>query len=665
MKKKVLDNQNAVTTEKKEGVSRRSFLTGAGGIGAAAAVAATTGMLGSRALGKTSDAPCAERVTEELPIPADAAAPKTTEYQCDVLVIGGGFAGLNAAVAAGKAGRSVLLVDKGRPGYSGLSPFVSSHRWFDPDFGDDAQAFRDCIMRGSDYIANMDWFEVWITDSKETYQRLMDWEILTQYPKASKAGDYAKNEDFPGYREKFATNDRRTKFIKVLKDNGIAYIDHTMITDVIEEDGKVVGAMGFDVPSAAVVTIHARAVVMCTGGGSYKPSGFPTGGDTFDGEYIGYHLGLPIVGKEFDDFHQTLSYAAGNSFPNNSWTYLENIWLCGGDISAENAAQYATIKARIMVLGRVKSALSGLGNNDGTDIEDLSKASAGRRGGTLSKNPNDPRTGKDNDSMPKGDIYGAAVGMCSHLSSGIFCGLDDLVGDTGFPGLYVAGDGSNGSVATGAAYPNGVGFTSSFCATQGWRAGKAAAKYAGGAETAKIPADKASSTAKEIRAPLSLKKGLDPNWARDVLQAVMAPYWIHIVKSEQTLSGALAQIEYMRDEVVPKLMAASAHDLRLCHEMKHKVLSAEMKLRAGLERKESRGLHYRADYPYRDDQNFLAYMTVRKGKDGSMTVSKVDIKDEWKGDLSEDYTKRYGWRFPGETEAKGLPPEKETQGWHK
>jgi succinate dehydrogenase/fumarate reductase flavoprotein subunit len=141
----------------------------------------------------------------------------------------------------------------------------------------------------------------------------------------------------------------------------------------------------------------------------------------------------------------------------------------------------------------------------------------------------------------------------------------------------------------------------------------------------------------------------------------MAPFWIHIVKTEQTLNGALAQVECMQDQVVPKLMAASSHDLRLCHEMKHKVLNAEMKLRASLKRKESRGLHYRSDYPYRDD-NFLCYITVQKGDNGSMTLSKVDIKDEWKGDLAPNYTKRYGWRFPGETEAKGLPPEKKNTG---
>lgn len=655
MEKDVKNIQKPAASEMHGGPSRRAFLTGAGGVGAAVAVAAT-GLLAHPALSEASSASPAKPVTEEL-IPTEVAAPKTTEYQCDVLVIGGGFAGLNAAVAASKQGKSVVLVDKGRPGYSGLSPFPSSHRWFDKDFGDDAQTYKNCVMQGSEYIANLDWYQVWIDESKETYKRLTEWEILTQFPKASQAGDYYDKLDFSGYRRKFAGNDRRAKFTKVLDNNGITYVERTMITNAIEQGGKIIGAMGFDVPSGAVITFSAKAIVLCTGGGSYKPSGFPTGTDTFDGEYIGYNLGLSIVGKEFDDYHQTCSHAPGNAFHNNSWTYLENIWLCGGDVTPANAVEYATMKAKIMVLGRITKTLSGLSNDDGTAMEDLSKADPSRKAATLTGNPSDPRTGKNNDSEPKGDIYGAAVGMCSHLSSGIFCGLDDLVGYTGFPGLYAAGDGTNGSVVSGATYPNGVGFTSNFCSTQGWRAGKAAAKYAASVELMTIPADKVVSVTKEIQAPQSLKMGFDPNWARDVLQAIMAPYWINIAKSDQTLNGALSQVEYIRDHVVPKLMAASSHDLRLCHELKHKVLSAEMKLRAGIARKESRGLHYRSDFPYRDDKNYLCYMAAHKEKDGSMTISKVDIKEEWKGDLSQDYAKRYAWRFPGEAEAKGLPAE--------
>lgn len=646
-----------------QGMSRRDFLKGAAAVGALAAVSAAIPLMAedqqqtdatSSATTPAAPAPGTPVIQTELPIPPVTEIPQKKSHDCDVLVLGAGFAGLNAAVSARKSGLSVLVVDKGRPGYSGLAPFASSHRWFDAEFGDKAEAFKEYEMVGGEYIANLNWYEAWISDSKAAYQRLMDWGVLTQFPKASDSGDYFKNLDFVGYREKFSQYDRRAKFIKTLTDNDIPYVENTMITDIIKEGGRVVGAVGFDVRTGTVVSFNAKAVVMCMGGGSYKPSGFPTGGDTFDGEYIGYNLGLPVVGKEFDDFHMTVSYAPGNAFLNTSWVYVENIWLCGGDVVPGKAAAIATNKEKIMVLDRVNKALNGLPNNDGTEMEVLSKADVSRRGGSLSGNPLDPRRGKNNDDMPKGDTYGAAVGMCAHLTSGIFCGIDDTVGYTGIPGLYVAGDGSNGSVVSGAAYPCGVGFTSNFCSVQGWRAGAAAALYAQSAASARIPASTLESAQKAIEGPALMKTGFDPNWARDELQAIMSPYWIHIAKHEAALQGVLAQVEYMRDHVVPKLMASSSHDLRLCHEMQHKVLSAEMKLRASLARKESRGYHYRTDYPYRDDKNFLSYTAVHKESTGRMGVYSIPIKDEWKGNLGQSYESRYGCRFPGEASAKGL-----------
>ena len=661
-------------------ISRREFLKGAGALAAGVGL---TGVLGAcapkdedvsgNANIQTTPTPPAEpiiqiveRVTEELPVP-QADPPAKTEYECDVLVIGGGFAGLNAAAAARDAGQSVVMIDKGRPGYSGLAPWPSSHRWFDAEMGDDADAFRDCIKRGSEYIGNMDWYEVWINESKETFQRLMDWGILTQYTRASDAGDYVEKEDYAGYREDFAKFDRRTKWLEVLNAKGIEYAEYTMITNVIVENGRVCGAVGFHVPSGTIITAHAKSVVMCMGGGCYKPTGFPVGGVTFDGEYIAYNLGLSIAGKEFADFHMTCSWAPGNAFRNNNWTYLENIWLCGGDVTAESAVSYATAKGKVMVLDRVTKAVTGLSAVDGTGVEDMSLSDVTRKGGSVvyGENPDELRSGKNNDTMFKGDVYGAAVGFGGHLSCGVLCDLDDREGFTGIPGLYVAGDGMNASAPTGAAYPCGVGFTSNFISIQGWHAGQAAAKYAAETELVKMSEEAISKEIAEIEAPLAVEKGFDPNWARDQLQSIMAPYWIHIAKNKETLTGALAQVEYLRDNVAPKLMARSSHDQRLCLEMKHKILSAEMKLRAGLAREETRGLHYRSDFPYRDDKNFLCYITVQKGADGRMTTAKVPVKDEWKGDTSEAYETRYQYYFPGEREAKGLPPEESSGGWGK
>ena len=76
--------------------------------------------------------------------------------------------------------------------------------------------------------------------------------------------------------------------------------------------------------------------------------------------------------------------------------------------------------------------------------------------------------------------------------------------------------------------------------------------------------------------------GCDPNWARDVLVGIMAPYWVCLAKNETAMESALAQVCQFRDEIIPKLRATDGHGLRLCHEMKHKALIAEAKLRASL-----------------------------------------------------------------------------------
>ena len=605
-------------------------------------------------------------IIKELPLPEEIACPYESTYRFDVVVCGCGFAGLNAAVSAKEQGQSVLVVDKGRPGYSGLTPWAGTFRWFDPD-RDDADAYRKAVMLGGDYLSNLDWLDIWFQESKGMYERLMDWEILTQFPKASEAGDYYQKEDYAGYRAAFDQFDRHKKWVKVLKRFDIPFLQHTMVTDVIVDENKVKGIMCFHVPSGQVITVHAKAVVLATGGGCIRPAGYPVGGNSFDGEYMAYQLGLPISGKEFEDFHATCSIAPGNAWVDNSWPYLENMWLCGGDISQENSHNYAASKGRVMVMRRVHDSLDGVRPSDGTDVFDVTKGVPTRRGASVhyGKDPGEVRSGRLVDSTPAPDLSGSATGLCSHLASGVFCGLDDRTGYTGIPGLLVAGDGIHATSAAGSSYPCGVGFASCMCSIEGDHAGTAAAEYARNVELSSIPDQIVEQKTEEICAPLYLEKGFDPNWARDVLLSIMAPYWVSVVKEETMLQAALTQVRYMRDHVIPKLTARSGHDLRLCLEMKHKVLASELKLLAGIERKESRGTTYRADHPYRDDENFLCYITLQKGDDGGVRIGKIPVKKEWAGDRTLEYSKRYCYYFPGEPEAKGFTVEEQPKkgGW--
>ncbi|MBW1913241.1 MAG: hypothetical protein JRI43_08845 [Deltaproteobacteria bacterium] len=98
---------------------------------------------------------------------------------------------------------------------------------------------------------------------------------------------------------------------------------------------------------------------------------------------------------------------------------------------------------------------------------------------------------------------------------------------------------------------------------------------------------------------------------------------------------------------MPKLTAKDQHELRMAIETRNMVLNAEMRLRAGVFRKESRGCHYREDYPRRDDPNFLAWVLLKE-VNGKMTVFKKPVPREWWPDLATPYKERYPSRFPGE-----------------
>ena len=102
----------------------------------------------------------------------------------------------------------------------------------------------------------------------------------------------------------------------------------------------------------------------------------------------------------------------------------------------------------------------------------------------------------------------------------------------------------------------------------------------------------------------------------------MIPNFVLYIKKESLLKGALAYIEELRDQNMPLLIASDMHELRLAHETKNMIISAQMKLEASLMRKESRCSHYRLDYPDIDEKNWQAWINIYKDENGNMQLEK-------------------------------------------
>ncbi len=147
--------------------------------------------------------------------------------------------------------------------------------------------------------------------------------------------------------------------------------------------------------------------------------------------------------------------------------------------------------------------------------------------------------------------------------------------------------------------------------------------------------------------PLVRERGYSPAWVTRLLQNTMFPYYVMYVKERGRLETALSQIMYLQNTYAPALKAQDAHDLRLAHETRNMLLNAEMKLRAGLAREESRGTHYREDFPFRDDANWLCWVKLVE-KEGAMTAVKHPLPAEWQPDASLTYRERYAIEYPGE-----------------
>jgi succinate dehydrogenase/fumarate reductase flavoprotein subunit len=240
-------------------------------------------------------------------------------------------------------------------------------------------------------------------------------------------------------------------------------------------------------------------------------------------------------------------------------------------------------------------------------------------------------------------VGGGASGMSVHKAEGVWPADTDCT--TGIPGLYAAGD-TLGTMQSGSVYAT-IGMSFMGASVTGARAGQAAASYAQEAGPPVVNADELGRLEQVVLAPKRRQGGFGPGWVTQLLQNAMIPYYVMYIKKGDRLEATLTLVEFMRDHLVPKLMARDPHELRLAHETKNMVLNAEMRLRASLLRTESRGCHYREDHPLREDPDWLAWVLLQE-RDGQMVAFKRPIPEAWWPDLSKPYEDRYPARFPGE-----------------
>lgn len=517
----------------------------------------------------------------------------------DVLVVGGGTAGVFAAYYAKQHASNVILVDKGKTGFSGLSPWYHAFAVYDKDGTVTKDEWMKKFLTNTEYMTNPDYVEHFFTYSKQAWDDMVSW---------GATGDGKRG---PAVRNKLLAS-------------GVTLVERTMIVELLKDGDRVIGAIGLDMAAEAPVVIYAKNVILCTGAGTFKGPGWPSVPNAFDGHIMAYQAGATLAGKEWNDFHCT-----NTIYP----SYVGANCKVFGDMFAQHVPAGHSMN-HMFWCGR---------NGIHTEVtpEMRIQASEGRKppkAGNDGKGAPPPKPDVEGPPRP-GEVVGAACGASEHRCDGVF--PVDNTCFSGVPGLYAAGD----ALCTG-----GVGLLGSAspgCAVQGIVSGEVTGKMAKDMEH--ITLDEATLQGKidGVMSMMNREIGYSGQYVVKLVQSIMMPYYVLFVKEESRLQAALSNILYLKSHFVPRLIAHDIHELRVAYEATYMIINAEMKLRASLFRTESRASHFREDVPVRDDENWLAWVTIKETDEG-MTLKKQPLDPRSMPVTEESYFDRYENRFPGE-----------------
>ena len=260
-----------------KGMSRRQFL------------GLTGGVLGAAALASAGFNINLKKNEREI----DLNSVKNKEHESDILVVGGGMTGLFAAVKGHDAGAKVLMVSKGRLGTSGQTPFAKG--MFAYDASKESLSLDDFADRVAESALNT---------SNKVFTKQMAEHSMARVKELREWGFFDKSLCYDSFN-------------KPIKERNIPVKERIMITHLLKENGRIAGAAGFSIDEPTVHVFKAKSVILCTGAGGFKPSGFPICDLTHDGSVMAYRIGAKITGKEWNDGHSGMAENPADCY--NGW----------------------------------------------------------------------------------------------------------------------------------------------------------------------------------------------------------------------------------------------------------------------------------------------------------------------------------------------------------
>ncbi len=560
----------------------------------------------------------------------------------DVLLVGGGGAGLRAAIAVAEVNPklNVAVISKVYPMRSHtVSAEGGAAGVVKPDDSLDEHAYD--TISGGDWLCDQDAVEAFVKEAPEELLRLEHWGC----PWSREPDGHIAVRAFGGMKkvrtwfaaDKTGFHMLHALFQTTLKYTAITRYDEWFVTRLLLDDGRVKGVVALDMMSGKIQAITANAVILCTGGcGKVYPYTTNANIKTGDGMALAYRAGAPLKDMEFIQYHPTglpftgilITEAArsegGWMLNKDNYRYLQDYNLGKPQPrpvlrSMELGPRDRLSQAFVKEMEKGRTIDGPYGPVVHLDLRHLGEKLINTklpfvRELCLKYENIDPVK----EMIPVRPVV-------HYMMGGVHT---DIHGATPVAGLYAAGEVACVSV-------NGANRLGSNSLPEllvfGARAGRAAAEFASGQ---KPPDGRILAQALDEERWLE-QSFLRPNKGRERIATLREDMQKTmersggIYRTGTTLAEAAAHFrelkERFRGVALDDRSRTFNTELVAALELSFMLDVAESMVHCAWQRKESRGAHQRTDYPARDDKNYLTHSLVSLKEDGTPRVEYLPV----------------------------------------
>lgn len=557
------------------------------------------------------------------------------KVKVDVLVIGGGGAGCRAALEAARMGANVGIAFKKNKGSSGctakavseLSAYSAAFGYKDPR-DKPLNHYLDTVNEGAG-LADEPLARILCTEAPECLNEVAEMGAVFNMNNGRFDQLLADASTLPRAVNHGADTGREilNALINELEKNqNVTFYENTTVLELLTNQETVVGAIAVNTKTEENIIFEAKSTVLATGGACYlyEMNGQPED-LTGTGYGMAYNVGATLVNMEMIQFGPAIIHPVkGYLLVTKYWRLKPRLYNSAGEeflhkyvpegLTPEEALRSKEFAFPFNIgnpgmyvdIAMHSEICAGRGSEHGGVYLDVSHNSPEEIESTI------PVTFKwlmeHGIDVRKGPIEIAPVSQCYIGGVKINSNTETDVG-----GLFCCGEAEGG--VHGAARPGG----NMLAASQvfGKLAGRAAAKRALPISGVVINERQAEIVATEIDGIRHRSTGYP---AKDILQRIQKIMWrdVGICRNGEGLKRALTELQEIENDLVPQLSANSLKDAILAYEIPKMLTTARLVATSALLREETRGSHYRTDYPSRDSDNWLKVIEVKGPGEGQV-----------------------------------------------